>query len=74
MTTTFAQKGSVIHWHGDRVRQANVLSKVELMSPSYENMLLKSTEYATSEVTQGRNTAVRSRPRNFRFGMFRQEP
>jgi hypothetical protein len=43
------------------------------MMPSYENMLLNSTEYATSEVTQGRNTAVRSRPRNFRFGMFRHE-
>ena len=34
---------------------------------------MKSTEYATSEVTQGRKIAVRNRPRHFRFGIFRHD-
>ncbi len=70
MMTTLDQNGSLSQGMGWSINPSH--ASAWLIRPSYENMLLNSTEYATSEVTQGRNTAVRSSPRKRRFGMFRQ--
>lgn len=57
-----AQNGSVIHSIGALTRWS--FSSIVFTRPLPENKYLNTTEYATSEVTQGRKIAVRKNPLN----------
>ena len=52
---TFAQKGSANQGIG--LSMIFISNKNELITPSSSNILLNNIEYATNEVTQGKNIA-----------------
>ena len=43
------------------------------MIPSYENILLNNTEYATNDVTHGKNIAVLNKDLNFKLDSLSME-
>lgn len=65
---TFAQKGSDRNWMGCEMMDR--LTKNWLIIPSPLNKYLNSIEYATSEVTAGKNIAILKNPLNFRVASF----